>query len=121
MATNADTKVFTNKYFRRGECWNRKRNHLKLQIKLQENLLGTMIDNRLTFETHMESICKEAGQKLHALARIANYMDISKKCSTMKALILSQYLYCQLIWKFHTKTLKACVLYVFILYQEKAF
>ena len=52
---------------------------MKLQIKLQENLLGTMIDNRLTFETHMESLCKEAGQKLHALARIANYMDISKR------------------------------------------
>ena len=39
---------------------------------------GIVIDNRLTFEHDVENLCKKAGQKLHALPRIANYMDISK-------------------------------------------
>ena len=44
-------------------------------------LLGIVIDNRLTFEPQVENICKKTGQKLHALARIANYMDISKNAA----------------------------------------
>ena len=58
---------------------------------LQEKLLGIVIDNRLTFEPHVENIRKKAGQKLHTLARIASYMDISKKLSIMNAFILSQF------------------------------
>ena len=53
----------------------------------------------------MKNLCKKAGQKLYALARIANYMDISKKCSNMNAFILSQFSYCPLIWMFHSRKL----------------
>ena len=63
-----------------------------------------MIDNRLTFEPH-KNVCKKAGQKFHALARIANYMDISKKCSIMNTFILSQFSYCSSIWMFHSRKL----------------
>ena len=64
-----------------------------------------MINNRLTFKSHAENLCKKAGQKLHALARIANYMDISKKRSIMNAFILSQFSYCPLIWMFQERKL----------------
>ena len=46
---------------------------------LARNILGIEIEKKLTFEPHVENRCKKTGQKLHALARIANYMDISKK------------------------------------------
>ena len=46
---------------------------------LQEKLLGIEIENMLTFEPHVGNLCKKAGQKLHAVARVANYMNISKK------------------------------------------
>ena len=46
---------------------------------LQEKLLGIEIENMLTFGPHVGNLCKKAGQKLHAVARIANYMNISKK------------------------------------------
>ena len=39
-----------------------------------EKLLGIKIDSNLNFEDHIESICKQAGAKLNALTRIANYM-----------------------------------------------
>ena len=45
----------------------------------QEKFLGIVIDNRLTFKHHVENLSKKAEQKIHARARIANYMDISKK------------------------------------------
>ena len=41
-------------------------------------LLGITIDSNLTFENHINSICKKASQKLNALARIAPYMNIQK-------------------------------------------
>ena len=37
----------------------------------QEKLFGKVIHNRLTFEPHVENL-KKAGQKHHALDRIAN-------------------------------------------------
>ena len=52
-----------------------------IKNSLQEKLLGIEKDNRLTFEPHVKNLCKKAGQKLHALARIANYMDIRKKAT----------------------------------------
>ena len=76
-----------------------------IKNSLQEKLLGIVVDNRLTFEPHVKNLCKKAGQKLHALARIANYMDISKKRSIMNAFILSQFSYCPLIWMFHSRKL----------------
>ena len=41
------------------------------------------------FQTSRGNLCQKAGQKLHALAKTANYMDISKKRSIMNASILS--------------------------------
>ena len=68
-----------------------------IKNSLQKKLLGIVIDSRLTFEPHVRNLCKKVGQKLHALERIANYMDISKKRSIMNAFTLSQFSYCPLI------------------------
>ena len=57
---------------------------------LQEKLLGIEIENMLTFEPHVGNLCKKAGQKLHAVARIANYMNIGKnRIYLFTSLILS--------------------------------
>ena len=56
-------------------------------------------------EGHIKSLCKKASQKLHALARIVNYMDLPKRKVFMKALITSQFSYCPLTWKLHSWTL----------------
>ena len=76
-----------------------------IKNSLQEKLLGIVIDSRLTFEPRVKNLCKKAGQKLHDLARNANYMDISKKRSIMNAFILSQFSYCPLIQMFHSRKL----------------
>ena len=62
-----------------------------IKNSLQEKLLGIVINNRLTFDPHVQSLCKKAGEKLHALARISYYMNISKNRSIMNAFILSYF------------------------------
>ena len=44
-----------------------------------EKLLGVRFDSKLTFDAHINDICKKAGLKLKALARITPYMDLNKK------------------------------------------
>ena len=68
-------------------------------------LLGVTIDSNLSFDKHINNLCKNAGAKLNALARIAGYMDIKKRRMIMKAFITSQFSYCPLIWMFHSRAL----------------
>ena len=60
-------------------------------------LLGIHIDNNLDFKDHVTSLCKKASQKLHALARVAPFMEANKLRVLIKAFIESQFSYCPLI------------------------
>ena len=68
-------------------------------------LLGIKIDNKLTFNEHISSICKRVSLKLHALARISLFMDKEKLRILLKAFIETQFSYCPLIWMFHSRIL----------------
>ena len=68
-------------------------------------LLGITIDSNLSFNKHINNLCKKASPKLNALARIAGYMDFPKRRLIMKAFIASQFGCCPLIWMFHSRAL----------------
>ena len=70
-----------------------------------ELLLGITIDHELKFDDHVNHLCKKASLKLNALARIAPFMNVSKKRIIMKSFIESQFGYCPLIWMFHSRVL----------------
>ena len=53
-----------------------------MKNSLEEKHLGKVIENRLNFEACMKILCKRTGQKLHPLTRIADYMEIKKRCIT---------------------------------------
>ena len=76
-----------------------------VENKKEQKLLGIKFDSSLSFKGHITSLCKKASQKLHALARIVNYMDLPKRKVLMKAFITSQFSYCPLIWMFHSRIL----------------
>ena len=80
-------------------------NEFEIEIGKKEKLLRISIDTTLSFEHHITSLCKKASQKLHALARIAHYMDFEKRRSVMKAFVIFQFNYCLFIWMFHNKAL----------------
>ena len=44
----------------------------------KNELIGIILDSKLTFEDHINNLCKKASQKLNALARIAPYGSIYK-------------------------------------------
>ena len=71
----------------------------------EQVLLGITIDSNLSFENHINSICKKASQKLNVLARIAPYMNIQKPTTIMKSFVTSQFSYCPLIWMFRSRRL----------------
>ena len=70
-----------------------------------EKLLGITLDKNLNYNYHAADICKKAGQKLHALARVAKFMDQEKLKTVMNAFILSQFSYCPVIWMFHDRSM----------------
>ena len=69
-----------------------------------EKLLGVRFDSKLIFDAHINDICKKAGLKLNALARITPYMDLNKKRLLLNAFFMSQFNYCQLVWMCHNRT-----------------
>ena len=68
-------------------------------------LLGIEIDKNLSFENHINSLCKNANNKFLALARIAPYMDLPKRKIIFNAFFMSQFSYSPLTWMLHKREL----------------
>ena len=89
----------------------KKRNLVKLIInttKIEESkkvvLLGITINNLLTFNEHIDNLCRTANYKLHALRRIRKYLSLEKAKLLCNAFINSQFNYAPLVWMFCRKT-----------------
>ena len=67
-----------------------------------KKLLGVLIDNKLTFNYYVSKLCKEVSQEIHALVRASNCMSKEKLRILMNTLFTSQFVYCPLIWMFHS-------------------
>ena len=78
---------------------------LPIDSSKTEVLLGIAIDHELKFDDHVNRLCKKSSLKINALARIATFMNVSKKRIFMKSFIESQFGYCPLIWMFHSRGL----------------
>ena len=70
----------------------------------EEEILGVIIDNRLTFSSHIRELCKKASQKISALSKISNQLNDSEKNLLFVAVVKPQFNYCPLVWMFCSKT-----------------
>ena len=68
-----------------------------------KKLLGVTFDCKLNFNVHLDSVVAKARQKVHLLARIAPYMNISKRKLVMNSFFTSQFNYCPLVWMCHSR------------------
>ena len=89
-----------------------------------EKLLGLKFDYILTFNAHIDDICKKAGLKLNALSRIAPSMEFNKKRLLVNGFFISQLIYGPLIWMCHhlTKNNKTNRIYercIHLIYNDK--
>ena len=66
--------------------------------------LGVTVDN-LSFEPHINLVCKKVSQKLHTLARVSKFILNRKLTVIMKTFIMLQFNYFPLVWMCHNKTL----------------
>ena len=80
-------------------------NGTKLASSSYEKLLGILIDRDLSFDKHIKSLCRKAGQELNALARISNCLTHDQKRLLLNSIIKSQFSYCPLIWIFCSSSL----------------
>ena len=68
-------------------------------------LLGINIDSDLSFNDHLNSICKKASNKLNALSRQCAILPFQKRKVLMHAFIMSQFNYCPLVWMCHSRNI----------------
>ena len=89
-----------------------------------EKLLGVKFDHKRSFDDHISELCKKASRKIHALSRVASYMNISKKRILMNAFFKPQFSYCPLVWMYHSRANKGKInklheRYLRIIYSDK--
>ena len=70
-----------------------------------EGLLGIHVDNHLTYEPHVRSLCKKDSQKLNDFARIAYSAKFEQKELFLNAFLTSQFSYAPVVWIFHNRKL----------------
>ena len=66
-------------------------------------LLGIDIDLKLSFNTHLNTICHKASNKLNALSRLCTLLPFFRRKILMNAFITSQFNYCPLVWMCHSR------------------
>ena len=64
-----------------------------------------MFNNKFDFDEHVNSLRREASQKLNARARVAHYMNLAQRRVIMNVFIFSLFGYCPLVWMFHSRKL----------------
>ena len=62
----------------------------------KEELLGITVNNRLSFQAHLDNICKQLGQRLHA--GVSKYINELQLRKTMTSFAISLLSYCPFVW-----------------------
>ena len=78
-------------------------NTFKLKNSDCEKLLGVKFDSKLRFDQHIADLCRTASRKIHALARVTPFMNLSKVRLLMNSFFKTQFNYCPLILMCHSR------------------
>ena len=72
-------------------------------------LLGIVIDNKLTFVSHIKDLCTKALRKAKSLMRIRSYLSQDQTNHIFNAFILPSFQYCPLVWMFCSKSAQTMI------------
>ena len=73
-------------------------NTFKIKSSDCEKLLGVKFDSKLRFDQHIADLCRTASRKIHALARVTPFMNLSKRRLLLNSYFKTQFNNCPLIW-----------------------
>ena len=73
-------------------------NTFKIKSSDCEKLLGVKFDSKLRFDQHVTDLCRTASRKIHALARVTPFMNLSKRRLLLNSYFKTQFNNCPLIW-----------------------
>ena len=68
-------------------------------------LLGIKINQKVSFEPHVQSLCKKASQKLNALARMASSLKFKQRKLLLNTFITTQFSFEPVTWMFRYRKL----------------
>ena len=74
--------------------------NITIKNSAYENVLGAIIDNKLDFTEHLNTVYKKANLKLHALNRISRFLYPGQHVLIINAYVISLFNYCPLVWMF---------------------
>ena len=74
--------------------------NIVVEEKQNGKLLGITIDKHNTMGEHIKKMCKQASNKLSALARISSVLSEHKRKILMKSFVTSQFSYCPIVWMY---------------------
>ena len=70
----------------------------KISSTLSVKLLGVHIDDKLTFNEHINKICKSARNQLNAMIRLKSFLGLKEKEVSVNSFTYSNFNYCPLVW-----------------------
>ena len=79
--------------------------HSKVIEEHKVKLLGVWIDSDLSFDDHMNNICRNAAKKLNALSRQCAILHFYRRKMLMNAFFNSQFSHCPLVWMSHSRSI----------------
>ena len=70
------------------------------QVRPTDNveLLGIVIDNKLTFKSYISKLIKKTGKQIDVFNRFKHILSFSSKIRIYRAFIMPQFSYCSSIW-----------------------
>ena len=81
-------------------------NNSTIESVRSQKCLGVDLDNRLTFDIHIENICKKICSGIGVIKRIKPFVPMCSLTRLYKALIKPYFDYCSPLWNTSGKVLK---------------
>jgi len=72
----------------------------KIPCESDVKLLGITIDDKLKFDKHIDTLCKNAAKQLNVLHRFKNIFHFKERETLYNTFILSNFNYCPIVWHF---------------------
>ena len=80
-------------------------NRFDIENTHSQKLLAAIIDRKIDFHVRAPNLCKKASARISAMATVVPFMLLNQRKLIMKAILISQFGYCPLVWINHNKTL----------------